>query len=834
MSLAGARAELVLAADDAQARSLERDDARQGRSDVQVRTPSGLANVLLGFAGPRFRTGRIIGTPGRLRALRRALRALPPELVRAAVEDEVLRSPSFARDLLPLCDDLRAADPAAVTQLERNGSPALRFAIAAARTMDAELDASGSLDATRALVRAAELLREDDALAAWAHDHLPRLVIPSLHALPIAALRMLVALVERAGIEIAVANDPRLAGVLRPAARDALERLARAASGGQQATPARAAGEPVHFVHAASPLDEADAVADLIARQIAAGTPAERIVVVVRRPRSAGSSLAAALRARSISSRGDDGGMLLDDPSLRALYDELRGLRRTGTSAEAPEAIAVRLARERELLREIVASGAQARPRARALERFLTVLRECGDDRTLSEDMLATEPLPRDDERGVQIVLPERLTTAPQLDLVLVMQAVNGLWPDESVSPSLLACRDLEAARAAGIDLGVLPDERRERERVLWELARSVAPAWGVALSCTTESGEPAIPSRLLSAAERAHIAEITPSRSPALAPWTDPPIESTPIALPQPVDVTRIHDLLLCKRRLYYAAILGLRDEPSLVMVLGTLVHEVLRRFHDRRRDFTQPLSEDDRARFEAELLALRAQVWDERAGDLPSELLREATASAVDARLRAYASYLVRSAAQRPFAVREVECELETTLGGVWLVGRADRVDACADGTLRVVDYKWSRFDADRRLGPSEKSPRSWMPNVVASARAPGLRCRGSKVDLADPQPVIYAHALARRERRELGNVQVIVLYLSGSEEEGLFDAPAADMLAGERGAQIAKEIVAVVEADLAAHAASREAARWEETEETGVCHRCRFNALCDGALR
>jgi probable DNA repair protein len=137
-----------------------------------------------------------------------------------------------------------------------------------------------------------------------------------------------------------------------------------------------------------------------------------------------------------------------------------------------------------------------------------------------------------------------------------------------------------------------------------------------------------------------------------------------------------------------------------------GTLVHGVLERFW-RQIDHRDALLQLD-PRHQAELLTAAAEAtlhaYERRSRcDLPPRL-RQLEGRRLVA---AAAAWLAVERRREPFRIAAVEQRQVVTVGRLQLRTRIDRIDALADGTLAVIDYKTGRPSPQQWLDPRVTEP-------------------------------------------------------------------------------------------------------------------------------
>jgi len=208
----------------------------------------------------------------------------------------------------------------------------------------------------------------------------------------------------------------------------------------------------------------------------------------------------------------------------------------------------------------------------------------------------------------------------------------------------------------------------------------------------------------------------------PARRPAPNPPADLRPRRL----SVTEVETLFRSPYDIYAKYVLGLRpldplgEEPG-ARDRGTLIHQVFARAIADRLDLTHP---DAPAQLDAlareafavlDTIAERRDIW----------LRRFATAAR---------QFLDFESERSHVAGRNAEIDGEwlfPALDGFKLVGRADRVDLCADGTLEILDFKtgalprtasMTNFEAPQLLLEAAMAAQGGL-KAMAPAKASGL---------------------------------------------------------------------------------------------------------------
>ncbi len=284
-------------------------------------------------------------------------------------------------------------------------------------------------------------------------------------------------------------------------------------------------------------------------------------------------------------------------------------------------------------------------------------------------------------------------------DLVICGGLNEGSWPQPPGADALLAPAILRA-------LGVPGAEFR-----IGLAAHDLAGAMGapqVVLSRALRDAEgPTRPSRFLLRVEALLGEDLEREHReraiPALLPHLDrlrPPAPAYPRPAPDPapalrdvpIKVTALDRLLGDPYQFYAQAILGLRrldplsaDPFSDPALRGTLVHDILDKWHKAKADGPGPaLAPFAAAHFAAARVhPLFRALWQPR----------------LVAALERFEGWIAEHAAQgRTVLASEIDGEM--TFAGVKVLGRADRIDRLADGTLAIVDYKTGRVPTKREV--------------------------------------------------------------------------------------------------------------------------------------
>lgn len=284
-------------------------------------------------------------------------------------------------------------------------------------------------------------------------------------------------------------------------------------------------------------------------------------------------------------------------------------------------------------------------------------------------------------------------------DLVICGGLNEGSWPQPPGADALLAPAVLRA-------LGVPGAEFR-----IGLSAHDLAGAMGapeVVLSRSLRDAEgPTLPSRFLLRVEALLGEDLDKEHReltiPAILPHLDrqrPPADPYPRPAPDPaphlrnvtIRVTELDRLLGDPYQFYAQAILGLKrldplaaDPFSDPALRGTLVHEILDGWHKAKA--SQP----------GLALAPFAAVW--FAAKRVHPLFRALWQPRLIAALERFEGWIAAAEAEG-HTVLATEISGEMEVDGVKVMGRADRIDRLADGSLAIVDYKTGAPPAKKQV--------------------------------------------------------------------------------------------------------------------------------------
>ena len=274
-------------------------------------------------------------------------------------------------------------------------------------------------------------------------------------------------------------------------------------------------------------------------------------------------------------------------------------------------------------------------------------------------------------------------------DLVICGGLNEGSWPQSPGADALLAPAILRALGVPGAEFRI--------GLAAHDLAGALGAPEVVLSRALRDADGPTLPSRFLLRVEALLGEDLAKEHRetaiPALLPHLDrerPPAPPYPRPAPDPrpalrdvpIKVTALDRLLGDPYQFYAQAILDLRKlEPLAVdpfsdpALRGTLVHDLLDKWHiARRSDPTVAIAPFAEAHFGAEQVhPLFRALWQPR----------------LIAALERFEAW-IDSAAAEGRVVLASEISGEMIFDGVKVMGRADRIDQLADGTLAIVDYK------------------------------------------------------------------------------------------------------------------------------------------------
>ena len=281
------------------------------------------------------------------------------------------------------------------------------------------------------------------------------------------------------------------------------------------------------------------------------------------------------------------------------------------------------------------------------------------------------------------------------------------------------------------------------------------------------------------------------------------------------------------CPRRWFYQHALHLPDEDDDVTRMGRFVHGVLERFHQDATDFSDASSAElDVDRIVAALTPIAHEEARRVAssGDLSTgSLLYRYELARIMRQLRAYAEWLIDEVRIRPFVVVACEQRLEVPLGSVRLVGKVDRIDRLADGTLAVRDYKSGRL---------HNKSADTVDEVLAriDSDAPGINLFGNAPEGLKLQTLLYVRGVEKMFGAPVSRADYI--YLAGATK-GDTDVYVDSIALGGRG--LTREnldaVYDVIAAGVAREVSTGTINAFSTAQDEKTCQWCHFAQICPG---
>ena len=301
------------------------------------------------------------------------------------------------------------------------------------------------------------------------------------------------------------------------------------------------------------------------------------------------------------------------------------------------------------------------------------------------------------------------------------------------------------------------------------------------------------------------------------------------------------IEKYVACPRQWFYKEGLHLDADNDEVTRLGQFVHRVLEQYHRTHTDFASGAAGG---------LSIDA-IMSELGPLAQAEAAHEAAMAGLDAQspmfryelgrimrqLRSYAGWLVDEARDRPFTVVACEERLDITLGDVKLIGRVDRIDRTADGSLVIRDYKTGLFHG------------VWCANAMANAMerideaAPGIGLFGGAPDGLKLQTFLYVRGIEARFGAHVSRADY--LYLAGEKGDddhaiAIDSVEFVESKPADGSPQRNRTLLTRAELDAAydiiAAAVAREATRailtaFPTAVDDSTCRFCGYKAICPG---
>jgi superfamily I DNA/RNA helicase len=339
---------------------------------------------------------------------------------------------------------------------------------------------------------------------------------------------------------------------------------------------------------------------------------------------------------------------------------------------------------------------------------------------------LVQESAPEPGDAGVRI-LTVHGAKGLEFDDVIIADAVDGRFPQEERPCALLDAAERAIFERAEVDSALFGGERQQiEEAALWYVAVTrTCKRLTITYSCDDLDGTPRRPSRFIPPAfapgaqapiyrrslERAAAAAVGDEplcaelaqtelvrRAPLLAEYLAngdaifAPLAARPIIAQEAIAVTGVGKWFVCPRSYYYGPLLHLKSEEATASTLGKLMHDILKTFHLRNRDFAA-VAPGDITSWSRDLLALLEERLDE--GAFATQAEARAARAFLARAFTSYAAVLYADASATPFVVGACEESIFIPFGSGVLRGRIDRIDcAIADGSLILRDYKSGRL--------------------------------------------------------------------------------------------------------------------------------------------
>jgi superfamily I DNA/RNA helicase len=433
-----------------------------------------------------------------------------------------------------------------------------------------------------------------------------------------------------------------------------------------------------------------------------------------------------------------------------------------------------------------------------------------------------------------------------EFELVVLADAVDGRFPQHARSSSLLSEADRSILLEHGVDGASVTDAVEQEEASLWFVAVTRTKS-RLVITYSEEGldGREHRPSRFLAGRtpeERTRVArgslEIAALRSgdaawrtslrserrvaasPSLSAYAESGcnafqvLDTRPLPLPRSLSVGNAVDWLQCPRKLFYGRFLEIRSEESTALTLGNALHDVLERFHERERDFTN-VAPADIARWTTSLQELRRAVWEQT--EFEGSAIHEATGIFADRALAGYAGTLERRAANTPFVVEQNEDDVNVPIGPMQLRGRIDRIDR------RVSDNK--RLLVDYKSGSAKKKPFRALLGEASEQWDAGESLAGTVTHDFAAQLAFYASAL-----EDVGDFAYI--YLRGSAKkraEVLVDTTIFD----EATQRLVGKLIADITTGFSEPLRGGTMTTLPRANRSAACTFCTFIPICPGAV-
>ncbi|KPF65030.1 PD-(D/E)XK nuclease family protein [Porphyrobacter sp. AAP60] len=377
-------------------------------------------------------------------------------------------------------------------------------------------------------------------------------------------------------------------------------------------------------------------------------------------------------------------------PTQIAFADALRIL------ADAAEAIAGLMVWEREDGRALGTMINELRSQSQALGTVIESADIAGILRDVMDDVAVRPGYGGHPRVSIYGLLEARMARA---DLVICGGLNEGSWPQPPAADPLLAPAILRALGVPGVEFRI--------GLAAHDLAGAMGAPKVVLSRALRDADGPTLPSRFLLRVEALLGEDLAKEHRetaiPALLPHldrlrakADPYPRPAPVPSPAlrlvPIRVTALDRLLGDPYQFYAQAILDLRqlqplsaDPFSDPALRGTLVHDILDKWH--------------RAKAENPSLALAPFASAHFAAERVHPLFRLLWQPRLIAALERFEKWIADPQDEGRLVLAS-EATGSMTISGVTVMGRADRIDRLADGTLAIVDYKTGRVPSKKQV--------------------------------------------------------------------------------------------------------------------------------------
>ncbi len=437
-----------------------------------------------------------------------------------------------------------------------------------------------------------------------------------------------------------------------------------------------------------------------------------------------------------------------------------------------------------------------------------------------------------------------------EFDFVAIPQALEGVLPAGIRQNRLLPQNGVEKLRRFGADIFVDDDGARTEEHSLWYVALTRARSEvfvtaaqvdddGVDLQASSFTraippeedaspelnvgGDWQVAPQGAHPDERGAIFQSAPTGVvEKRAPFQAPP---TGIVVPiEALSPTSIDRFIACPRRFYYGDVLHLPRHEDDSTRYGQRLHELLAGLHEIEADFESERDADAVAARCRE--TLRALLFGEAADDRGAVLRfeREELARKLDE----YVGLLASEAAASPFRVIARELVVSSTLDGLTIHGRVDRVDRLASGELVIRDYKAGRKHASLAPALRNAFERLDAGDVLFGDAPKGLNV----------QALLYIPAVETRFNARVAAVEYVYFRGKNIEESGVLRDRTDIVDGGESGSKksISRGEVERARRDIAARIAricsDGSLEHFATTVDEQRCTTCDYRRICPGA--